>query len=56
MFKNCCKFIQWKLPPELNNYNKEYDKYIPNNMSCNFNDGSGCLCITKFDYNYLANR
>jgi hypothetical protein len=30
--------------------------YIGSNMSCNFGNGSGCLCVSKDDFNYLAER
>ena len=54
--RNCCKFTQWKLPNELIDLSTNINNYIPTNMSCNFGNGSGCLCVTNDDYNYLANR
>jgi hypothetical protein len=55
--KQCCKFTQWPLPSELKSKELPDDaNYIGNNMSCNFGSGSGCLCVTKDDFNYLANR
>jgi hypothetical protein len=57
--KQCCAQAQWTLPPELRINDmtpEEAAKYIPNNFSCNLGSGSGCLCVTKDDFNYLAGR
>ena len=55
--RQCCKFTQWPLPAELRSKELPDDsKYVANNMSCNFGSGSGCLCVTKDDLNYLSNR
>ncbi len=57
--KQCCKFSQWPVPHDLNEKNIPEDQlkdYIGSNMSCNFGNGSGCLCVSKNDFNYLANR
>jgi hypothetical protein len=57
--KQCCKHTQW--PPSIGEIEgdikkEDLDKYIGSNLSCNFGTGSGCLCITKDDFNYLSNR
>lgn len=59
--KSCCKYTQWQLPPELRQTDvspEELEKYIPSNFSCNFgsNNGSGCVCYTKEDSEYLTNK
>lgn len=51
--KKCCSYTQWKLPEELNQSFEP--NIIPNNISCNGNT-SGCLCMTKDNFNYFANR
>ena len=58
--KQCCKFEVW--PPAFNTQNPNVDptildKYIGTNLSCNNGpDGGGCLCVTKDDFNYIANH
>jgi hypothetical protein len=37
------------------NENKK-ENYIGSNLSCNSGSGSGCLCVTKKDINYLSDR
>ena len=59
--KSCCLHNQWPLPDELQPSDvdpKELKKYIPSNFSCNFGskNGSGCVCYTKEDANYLTNK
>ena len=57
--KQCCKHVQWPVPHDAKTKDmsdKELEKYISTNLSCNFGSGSGCLCVTKDDFNYLANR
>ena len=57
--KQCCKFSQWPVPHDLNEKNIPEDQlkdYVGSNMSCNFGNGSGCLCVTKDDLNYLASH
>lgn len=57
--KQCCAQTQWPLPAELqiNDMSKEEaKKYIPTNFNCNLGNGSGCLCVTSDQFNYLANR
>jgi hypothetical protein len=59
--KSCCVYTQWQLPPELQQTGlsaEESQKYIPSNFSCNFgsNSGSGCVCYTKEDSEYLTNK
>lgn len=57
--KQCCNHSQWPVPHDAKTGPIPKDKlnnYIGTNLSCNFGDGSGCLCVTKDDFNYLANR
>ena len=56
--KKCCDLSsQWKLPSNLfNNDQIDYSKFIPSNISCNSNDTTGCLCMTKTDMNFLQTR
>ncbi len=55
----CCKHVQWPVPHDAKTGpipKDQLDKYIGTNFSCNFGNSSGCLCIDKDDFNYLANR
>jgi hypothetical protein len=57
--RQCCKHVQWPVPHDAVTKeisDKDMKNYIGNNLSCNFGSGSGCLCVTKDDFNYLANR
>lgn len=58
--KQCCKFTQWPVPFNTQNPNVNPDllkKFIGTNLSCNYGpDGGGCLCMTKDNFNYLANH
>jgi hypothetical protein len=59
--KSCCLRTEWPLPQELQQNDmspEELKKYIPSNFSCNFGskNGSGCVCYTKEDSNYLTNK
>ena len=57
--RECCKFSQWPLPPELTEkklLKESTDDYIGSNMSCNGGDKGGCLCFSKDDYNYISQR
>lgn len=59
--KQCCKHVQWPVPHAATGGTsgtgaKEFEKYIGTNLTCNLGSGSGCLCVTKDDFNYLANR
>ena len=57
--RQCCSQTQWPLPQELQVNDmtpEEASKYMPNNFSCNFGESSGCLCLTKDNYNYLSSR
>ena len=57
--KQCCKHVQWSVPHDAKTKDisdKELENYIGTNLSCNFGSGSGCLCMTKDNFNYLANR
>lgn len=57
--RDCCLHAQWPVPHIP--INKDIaDKYIGSNMMCN-NGGygdvqGGCVCFTKDNFNYLANR
>lgn len=51
--KTCCLHTQWPvqhIPPNTNS------KYVASNLMCNGNNGSGCLCVTEDDKNYLTHR
>ncbi len=57
--KSCCS-AQWPTPFNLK-YEKDIcnsqEEYEPNNMYCNNAwEDSGCLCLDKKQYNYLADR
>jgi hypothetical protein len=57
--KQCCNHTQWPIPSDAMTKeisDKEMEKYVGSNLSCNFGSGSGCLCVTKDDMNYLSNR
>lgn len=57
--KQCCKHIQWTLPNELKTpdmANEKFKNYQSSNYSCNFGEGSGCLCISKDNINALVSR
>jgi hypothetical protein len=57
--KQCCKHAQWPLPNELLSKDIPEEKlanYVGSNFSCNFGSGSGCLCLTKDNFDYLAKR
>jgi hypothetical protein len=57
--KQCCNHSQWPVPHDAKSGPIPKEKlanYIGTNLTCNFGEGSGCLCVTKDDFNYLANR
>lgn len=58
--KQCCKFEVWQPPFVIKNPNvdsKFMDKFIGTNLSCgNGPESGGCVCMTKNDFNYIANR
>jgi len=59
--KDCCGLSQWPVPNDMLSGNipaEELGNYIPSNFSCNRGDniGSGCVCMTKNDLNYLTNH
>ena len=59
--KSCCINSGWPLPKELqptDMTSDELTKYIPTNFSCNLgsDNGGGCVCVTKNDYEILGNR
>jgi hypothetical protein len=56
--KNCCN-VQWQGSPELlgdDNNGKLNSNYVSSNMSCNFGKNSGCVCLSKDNFNYLENH
>ena len=52
--KSCCNQNQW--PVSFLGKDAPNNNYISNNYSCNFQDSSGCPCLTNNDYNYLTNK
>ena len=59
--RNCCGLAQWPVPSEMLDNSispDELKNYIPSNFSCNFgsNSGSGCVCLTQKNNDYLTNR
>lgn len=57
--KQCCKFTQWQPTFNINNPNIEQEElkdYIPSNMTCNYGNGGGCVCIKQSDYDYLSDH
>ena len=59
--KQCCKFVQWPVPHDVKVGDipeEQLKNYIPSNLSCNYgsNNGGGCLCITKDNFDYLSQR
>lgn len=58
--KQCCKFDVWPAPFNTVNPNIDpavLDNFIGTNLNCNYGpDGGGCLCVTKNDFNYIANH
>lgn len=59
--KQCCKFVQWPVPHDVKVGDipeEQLKNYIPSNLSCNYgsNNGGGCLCVTKDNFNYLSQR
>ena len=59
--KSCCGLAQYPVPDEVLDKNiqpGELKNYLPSNFSCNFGNetGSGCVCLTQSDYNYLNNH
>lgn len=53
--QSCCKHTQW-LPPFINNNNNISSEYIGSNFSCNLGNGSGCVCYTQKNSNFLENH
>jgi hypothetical protein len=57
--KQCCKFTQWSLPQDLMKGpipDDQLKDFIGSNYSCNFGEGSGCLCVTKDNLKNITNR
>ena len=56
---DCCKFTQWPVPFNTQDPTSSNDtgNYIGSNLTCNYGQtGGGCVCYTKSDNDYLANR
>ena len=51
--KSCCRHSQWM--PSYMTLNPD-KKYIGSNYSCNRGEGSGCLCVTQNDLDFLTKR
>jgi len=58
--KQCCKFEVWQPPFIVKNPNVDsifMNKFIGTNLSCgNGPESGGCVCVTKNDFNYIANH
>lgn len=59
--RSCCVNSGWPLPKELTEKDMSADElknYIPTNLSCNLgsNNGGGCVCVKKEDYEILGSR
>jgi hypothetical protein len=57
--KQCCKHTQWPVPHDIKTKDmsdEDAAKMIGSNMTCNYGKGSGCVCFTKDNFNYLADR
>ncbi len=57
--KNCCNLNQWPMPKETKSSDLndlQLSKYIGSNMFCNLGSSTGCLCLEKPQFDYLANR
>ena len=52
--RDCCKHVQWPVAHDKKSIDTK--DYIGSNMSCNFGSGSGCVCVTKNDFDYLSTR
>lgn len=53
----CCKFTQWPIPFNTQDpNNSQSNNYIGSNFTCNGQHGGGCVCYTKENNDYLANR
>ena len=58
--KQCCKFNVWPTPFDTTNPNVDptfMNQFIGTNLSCgNGPDNGGCVCMTKNNFNYIANH
>ena len=57
--RDCCKYTQWPVKHNVVSGEipqKELDTYVSNNFGCTWGQGSGCVCTTKEDLNYLSSR
>ena len=52
--KSCCHQNQWPVP--FLGVDTPNNNYVANNYSCNFQDGSGCPCLTQQDLNNLSSK
>ena len=52
--RECCKHSQWPIAHDL--VPKVGSEYVGSNMSCNWGQGSGCVCLKKNDFDYLSTR
>lgn len=52
--KQCCGQSNWPVPHMVKD--EEMKNYVGSNFSCNLGSGSGCLCVSKDDVNYLSKR
>jgi hypothetical protein len=53
--QDCCNHTQWQVP-HMEKKDDKYKDYVGSNFSCNNGEGSGCLCMSKTDLDYLANH
>jgi hypothetical protein len=53
--KSCCKNL-WPLPFDAKDCDTCSGKYIASNYMCQGKNGSGCVCVTKEEGDYLDRR
>lgn len=53
--KSCCKNL-WPLPFDAGDCDTCGNKYIASNYMCQGKNGSGCVCVTKEEGDYLDRR
>lgn len=57
--RQCCLHTQWPVPFDLKDKDmpdEELKNYVSTNFSCNGGEKSGCVCVSKNDFDYLSNR